>query len=93
VIANFVLLLVLCLICAIAASLVYENNTSSLFFEVPDAESATMEGFIMFWTTLVIYQNIIPISLYISVQIVKTAAVSVLLLLSLLNDILNSIWN
>lgn len=27
-------------------------------------------------TTLVIYQNIIPISLYISVQIVKTAAVS-----------------
>ncbi|CAO3592404.1 unnamed protein product [Absidia cylindrospora] len=74
VIANFVLLFVLCLICSIAASVVYSSHTSSAFFEQPDAESATMEGFLMFWTTLVIYQNIIPISLYISVQIVKTAA-------------------
>ncbi|KAI8085080.1 uncharacterized protein BX664DRAFT_338483 [Halteromyces radiatus] len=74
VIANFVLLFVLCLICSIAATVVYSSHTSSAYFEHPDAESATMEGFLMFWTTLVIYQNIIPISLYISVQIVKTAA-------------------
>ncbi|KAI9475863.1 MAG: hypothetical protein EXX96DRAFT_574950 [Benjaminiella poitrasii] len=75
VIVNFVLLLILCLICSIAASIVYNNDHSSAnFFESRDAESGTMEGFIMFWTTLVIYQNIIPISLYISVQIVKTAA-------------------
>ncbi|KAI8137616.1 hypothetical protein BJV82DRAFT_524978 [Fennellomyces sp. T-0311] len=74
VIANFVLLFVLCVICSIAASIVYSTPTSANFFESKDAESATMEGFLMFWTTLVIYQNIIPISLYISVQIVKTAA-------------------
>lgn len=74
VIVNFVLLLILCLICSIAASVVYGKPSSANFFESKDAESATMEGFIMFWTTLVIYQNIIPISLYISVQIVKTAA-------------------
>ncbi|KAG1471951.1 hypothetical protein G6F56_001821 [Rhizopus delemar] len=74
VIFNFILLLVLCLICSIAASVVYNSKTSSTYFESPDAENGTMEGFIMFWTTLVIYQNIIPISLYISVQIVKTAA-------------------
>ncbi|KAI8331238.1 hypothetical protein BC941DRAFT_439399 [Chlamydoabsidia padenii] len=74
VIANFVLLFVLCLICSIAASVVFSSRSSSDFFEQPDAESAAMEGFLMFWTTLVIYQNIIPISLYISVQIVKTAA-------------------
>ncbi|KAI8982302.1 hypothetical protein BDF20DRAFT_834937 [Mycotypha africana] len=74
VIVNFVLLLILCLICSIAASIVYNNETSATFFENKDAESGAMEGFIMFWTTLVIYQNIIPISLYISVQIVKTAA-------------------
>ncbi|KAI9495916.1 hypothetical protein BDB00DRAFT_810959 [Zychaea mexicana] len=74
VIANFVLLFVLCVICSIAASVVYSTPTSADFFESKDAESATMEGFLMFWTTLVIYQNIIPISLYISVQIVKTAA-------------------
>ncbi|KAI8369516.1 uncharacterized protein BYT42DRAFT_521510 [Radiomyces spectabilis] len=74
VIANFVLLFVLCLICSIAASIVYNGHSSANYFEQPDAESATMEGFLMFWTTLVIYQNIIPISLYISVQIVKTAS-------------------
>ncbi|KAI9247690.1 hypothetical protein BDA99DRAFT_525768 [Phascolomyces articulosus] len=74
VIANFVLLFVLCVICSIAASIVYSTPTSADFFESKDAESAVMEGFLMFWTTLVIYQNIIPISLYISVQIVKTAA-------------------
>ncbi|KAG2228343.1 hypothetical protein INT45_011135 [Circinella minor] len=74
VIANFVLLFVLCVICSIAASVVYSTPTSADFFESKDAESAVMEGFLMFWTTLVIYQNIIPISLYISVQIVKTAA-------------------
>ncbi|KAF7726201.1 hypothetical protein EC973_008999 [Apophysomyces ossiformis] len=74
VIANFVLLFVLCLICSIAASIVYNTHSSADFFEQPDAENATMQGFLMFWTTLVIYQNIIPISLYISVQIVKTAA-------------------
>ncbi|KAG0173340.1 hypothetical protein DFQ28_008776 [Apophysomyces sp. BC1034] len=74
VIANFVLLFILCLICSIAASIVYNTHSSADFFEQPDAESATMQGFLMFWTTLVIYQNIIPISLYISVQIVKTAA-------------------
>lgn len=33
----------------------------------------------VFRVSLVIYQNIIPISLYISVQIVKTASVSHLL--------------
>ncbi|OBZ89260.1 Phospholipid-transporting ATPase DNF1 [Choanephora cucurbitarum] len=74
VIFNFVLLLILCLICSIAASIVYSSHSSSTYFESKDAESGTMEGFIMFWTSLVIYQNIIPISLYISVQIVKTAA-------------------
>ncbi|CAO3582705.1 unnamed protein product [Absidia cylindrospora] len=74
VIANFILLFVLCLICSIAASVFYSSHSSSTYFEQPDAESPAMEGFLMFWTTLVIYQNIIPISLYISVQIVKTAA-------------------
>ncbi|KAI7888933.1 uncharacterized protein EV154DRAFT_604382 [Mucor mucedo] len=74
VIVNFGLLLILCLICSIAASIVYDIESSANFFESKEAESGTMEGFIMFWTTLVIYQNIIPISLYISVQIVKTAA-------------------
>ncbi|OAD06830.1 hypothetical protein MUCCIDRAFT_34579, partial [Mucor lusitanicus CBS 277.49] len=74
VIVNFVLLLILCLICSIAASIVYNSESSATYFESKDAESGTMEGFIMFWTSLVIYQNIIPISLYISVQIVKTAA-------------------
>ncbi|KAI7870588.1 hypothetical protein BDF14DRAFT_1771462 [Spinellus fusiger] len=74
VIANFILLFVLCVICSIAASIVFNSTSSSNFFEQPDAESASLEGFLMFWTTLVIYQNIIPISLYISVQIVKTAA-------------------
>ncbi|KAI8643221.1 hypothetical protein BD408DRAFT_401981 [Parasitella parasitica] len=65
---------ILCLICSIAASIVYNNDTSATYFESQDAESGTMAGFLMFWTSLVIYQNIIPISLYISVQIVKTAA-------------------
>lgn len=49
VIVNFVLLLILCLICSIAASIVYNYPSSANYFEVKDAESGTMEGFIMFW--------------------------------------------
>ncbi|KAI8997635.1 hypothetical protein BDB01DRAFT_846265 [Pilobolus umbonatus] len=72
VIFNFILLLILCLICSIAASIIYNRGGQSAQFST--AGSGTMEGFILFWVTLVIYQNIIPISLYISVQLVKTTA-------------------
>lgn len=48
VIANFVLLFVLCVICSVAASVMYSSHTSADYFETKDAESATMEGFIMF---------------------------------------------
>ncbi|ORX54394.1 phospholipid-translocating P-type ATPase [Hesseltinella vesiculosa] len=74
VIANFVLLFVLCLICSIASSIVYSGKNSATYFEYTSDTSPAMAGFLMFWVTLVIYQNIIPISLYISVQIVKTAS-------------------
>lgn len=49
VIANFVLLFILCLVCSIAASVVFSSHTSSTYFEQADAETATMEGFLMFW--------------------------------------------
>ncbi|KAI8885265.1 phospholipid-translocating P-type ATPase [Backusella circina FSU 941] len=73
VVINFIILIILCVICSVAAGLVYKDVTEVLF-ELPIASNALLSGFIMFWTSLVLYQNIIPISLYISVQIVKTAA-------------------
>lgn len=37
------------------------------------AGSAATNGFVSFWVAVILYQSLVPISLYISVEIIKTA--------------------
>ncbi|BGP51086.1 phospholipid transporting ATPase [Rhodotorula kratochvilovae] len=75
VLANFAVLIALCVGCAIGAG-VYDgmSGRSAQYYE-PGAEyssSAVVVGFITFGATLILFQNIVPISLVITVELVKT---------------------
>ncbi|KAI8968964.1 hypothetical protein BDF20DRAFT_827472 [Mycotypha africana] len=53
----------------------FDSPGSAHFFNYGiEGSNATYLGFITFWVCLILYQNIVPISLYISVEIVKTLA-------------------
>src|SRR5436305_86382 len=67
----------MCLVSAIIAG-VFSNNsaTSADFFEFGILGSTSAKnGIITFWTCVILFQNLVPISLYISIEIVKTAQV------------------
>ncbi|KAK9717044.1 hypothetical protein K7432_006454 [Basidiobolus ranarum] len=70
IIMNFGILILLCLICALAGG-VGQRKTASTF-EGAENESPVETGFVTFWASLIIFQNIIPISLYVSIEFVKT---------------------
>ncbi|KAI8889016.1 phospholipid-translocating P-type ATPase [Backusella circina FSU 941] len=75
VIANFVILAVISIISSIMDSVQFNASGSSRYFDFDiEGNSASYSGFVTFWVTLILYQNIVPISLYISVEIVKTIA-------------------
>ncbi|CAI4061554.1 hypothetical protein SUVZ_05G2470 [Saccharomyces uvarum] len=75
VIINFLLLFILCLISGIANGVYYKKKDRSRFsFEFGTvAGSAATNGFVSFWVAVILYQSLVPISLYISVEIIKTA--------------------
>lgn len=74
VIINFVLLFILCLVSAVVNGVFYtDKHVSRLYYEFqPYASTAAANGVIAFFVTLIIYQSLVPISLYISVEIIKT---------------------
>ncbi|KAK3813393.1 MAG: hypothetical protein J3Q66DRAFT_348220 [Benniella sp.] len=76
IVMNFIILFALSIGSAIANGVIYADtaNNSGTFFEYgADASTPFMSAFITFWSCLILYQNIVPISLYISIEIVKTA--------------------
>lgn len=75
VIVNFLILMALCLICAIIGGLRLSNrNTSRAYYEIGAEVSSSniINALVIFGSCLVVFQNIVPISLYISIEIVKT---------------------
>ncbi|KAI9336583.1 hypothetical protein BD770DRAFT_448698 [Pilaira anomala] len=75
VIANFVILAIICIVSSIMDSVQFYGSGSSRYFDYGiEGTSGSYSGFLTFWVTLILYQNIVPISLYISVEIVKTVA-------------------
>ncbi|KAL1915087.1 uncharacterized protein VTP21DRAFT_7568 [Calcarisporiella thermophila] len=73
VVANFVILFALCLGCSVVNGILFDRGSSSWYFEPGgDASNGGMSGFLTFWLCLILYQSIVPISLYVSVEIVKT---------------------
>lgn len=75
VIINFVVLFVMCFVSGLVNGLFYdESDTSRVYFEF-EAYSPTSagNGVLAFFVSLIIYQSLVPISLYISIEIIKTA--------------------
>ncbi len=75
VIVNFVILMVLCIICAVIGGLrLSASNTSRAYYEIGAELSSSniVNALVIFGSCLVVFQNIVPISLYISIEIVKT---------------------
>ncbi|KAJ7991044.1 hypothetical protein DPEC_G00293160 [Dallia pectoralis] len=65
-----VLLVVMCLTTAIGHGL-WLSNIKEAPFLIPNAASPALAGFYLFWTMIIVLQVLIPISLYVSIEVVK----------------------
>jgi phospholipid-translocating ATPase len=75
VIYNFILLLIMCIISGVIEGVTWAQGNNSLdFFEFGSyGGQPSLDGLITFWAAVILFQNLIPISLYISVEIIRTA--------------------
>ncbi|TGZ83219.1 phospholipid-translocating P-type ATPase [Ascodesmis nigricans] len=75
VIVNFMILLGMCLISGIVQGVIWSKGNESLnFFEFGSiGGSPPVDGIVTFWTAVILFQNLVPISLYISIEIIKLA--------------------
>ncbi|CAR25220.1 aminophospholipid-translocating P4-type ATPase DNF1 [Lachancea thermotolerans CBS 6340] len=75
VVMNFLLLFILCLVAGIVNGIYYrKSGVSRDYFEFGTvAGSPAANGVVSFWVAVILYQSLVPISLYISVEIIKTA--------------------
>ncbi|KAJ1996031.1 phospholipid transporting ATPase [Coemansia spiralis] len=77
VITQFCLLFILCLLTAILGGIYYgeSNSFPAIFirrYETSKTKtSPPLYGFLTFWTSLILYQTVVPISLYVTIEIVK----------------------
>jgi phospholipid-translocating ATPase len=73
VIYNFVILFGMCLVSGIVNGTTWTRKDNSLrYFEYVTTDGP-LAGFITFWGAIILFQNLVPISLYISLEIIKTA--------------------
>lgn len=75
VLLNFGLLFLICFISGVVNGVSYNKHPRSRdFFEFGSiAGTAATNGFVSFWVSMILYQSLVPISLYISIEIIKTA--------------------
>jgi len=72
VVYNFVILFVMCLVSGLVQGLTWARGNSSLDFFDYSTTTPALEGFITFWAAVILFQNLVPISLFISLEIIKT---------------------
>ncbi|KAF7717935.1 Uncharacterized protein PECH_002660 [Penicillium ucsense] len=74
VIYNFFILFAMCLVAGIINGVAWAAPDKSLdFFDFGSyGGTPPVTGIITFWTALILFQNLVPISLYISLEIVRT---------------------
>ncbi|XP_026364620.2 phospholipid-transporting ATPase VD isoform X1 [Ursus arctos] len=69
------LLVVMCLTGALGHGIWLSRYENIIFFNIPEPDghviSPVLAGFYMFWTMIILLQVLIPISLYVSIEIVK----------------------
>jgi len=75
VLMNFLLLFIICFISGIINGVYYDRHPRSRdYFEFGTAAGrAATNGFVSFWVSVILFQSLVPISLYISIEIIKTA--------------------
>lgn len=75
VVINFLVLFILCFVSGLVNGLFYDRNRESrIYFEYEAyASTSAGNGTLAFFVALIIYQSLVPISLYISIEIIKTA--------------------
>ncbi|KAL8692163.1 MAG: hypothetical protein Q9218_002759 [Villophora microphyllina] len=75
VVYNFVVLFFMCLVSGIVQGVTWaESRTSSDFFEYGSiGGNPPLDGFITFWSCVILFQNLVPISLYISLELIRLA--------------------
>lgn len=73
VIPNFTILFILCLVTGIANGVAWASVGSWTFFEYGSyGGTPTVEGIVAFFSGLILFQNFVPISLYITLEIIRT---------------------
>ena len=72
---NFVILFFMCLVSGIVQGVTWSQGDNSLdYFEFGSIGGRpSLDGFITFWGAVILFQNLVPISLYITLEIIKTA--------------------
>ena len=75
VIYNFIILFFMCLVSGIVQGVTWSQGDNSLdYFEFGSVGGKpSLDGFITFWASVILFQNLVPISLYISLEIIRTA--------------------
>lgn len=74
VIYNFVILFFMCLVAGIVNGIAWAAPNKSLdYFDFGSyGGTPPVTGIVTFWTAVILFQNLVPISLYISLEIVRT---------------------
>lgn len=74
VVYNFIILFIMCLVAGIVNGFAWAAPDKSLDFFDYGSYGGTppVTGIVTFWTALILFQNLVPISLYISLEIVRT---------------------
>ena len=75
VIVNFIILFLMCLVSGIVQGVTWSHgNESWRYFEFGSiGGSPPVDGLITFFSAVVLFQNLIPVALYISLEIIRTA--------------------
>ncbi|KAL6153434.1 phospholipid transporting ATPase [Exserohilum turcicum] len=74
VVYNFIILAAMCLVSGIVLGVTWgRNDTSHSVFEYGSYGGApATDGVIAFWAAVILFQNLVPISLYITLEIIRT---------------------
>ncbi len=75
VIYNFIILFFMCVISGIVQGTTWAQGNNSLdYFEFGSyGGTPALDGFITFWSAIILFQNLVPISLYITLEIIRLA--------------------
>jgi phospholipid-translocating ATPase len=74
VIYNFIILFFMCLVSGIVQGVIWSNggNTARYFEFGSIGGTPALDGFVTFWSAVILFQNLVPISLYITLEIIRS---------------------